>query len=108
MLHVLFVNTQDVLRADVSVHVSLARALDRSEVRVSVATNVFESPGESARAAFESIPDITILPLNLGRPVSTQRGLTRALALLDNLRGVLTLLGLARWCRRERVDIVHV
>ncbi|MBV9172337.1 MAG: glycosyltransferase family 4 protein [Chloroflexi bacterium] len=107
-IHALFLNTQDTLRADLSVHVSLARALDRQAVRVSVATNAFESPGDSAQAAFGAIRDLTLLRVALGRPVSTQRGLKRAFALLVNLEAGPTLLRLAVWCRRQHVDVVHV
>jgi glycosyltransferase involved in cell wall biosynthesis len=107
-LHVLFLNTQSVLRADVSVHASLARALDRRAVRVSAATNVYELPGDSARQAFESIPELTLLPLDLGRPMSVQRGLGRAQAILFNIRAIKTLVSIAAWCRKQRVDIVHV
>jgi glycosyltransferase involved in cell wall biosynthesis len=108
-LHVLFLNTQPSVRADVSVHVSLAGALDRQATRVSVATSLFETPGgESARVAFGQIPDLTLLPLDLGRPYSTERGLGRLTSALGNARGATTLLSLARWCRRERVAIVHV
>ena len=108
MLHVLFLNTQDNLRADVSVHVSLARALDRDAIRVSTATSVFEGPGESARAAFGQIGGMTLLPLNLGRPISQQSGIRRALAMVHNVRAAQSLVSLAAWCRKERVDVVHV
>jgi glycosyltransferase involved in cell wall biosynthesis len=107
-LHVLFLNTQDTLRADVSVHVSLARALDRKTVRVSVATNRYEAEGDSARSAFESIDNLTLLQLDLGRPVTWKRGVTRWLALLHNLRACAALLSLARWCRAQSVDVIHV
>jgi glycosyltransferase involved in cell wall biosynthesis len=74
-----------------------------------VATSTYETPGDSARDAFESIPDITLLALDLGRPLSTERGaVAKALAMLHNLRGVSSLLSLTLWCRRQRVDVVHV
>jgi glycosyltransferase involved in cell wall biosynthesis len=107
-IHVLILNTQASLRADVSVHVSLARALDRRHVRVSVATNRFEAPGASARAAFAAIPDLRLSSLDLGRPVSSQRGIARWKAILNNLRSATTLVPLAQWCRRHGVNIVHV
>ncbi len=96
--------------ADAAVHVSLARTLDRRQVRVSAATSAHEeSPSGSARAAFAAIPDLTLLPLDLGRPMGEQQGTRRrAAALLDNARGAASLVPLARWCRAQRVDVVHV
>jgi glycosyltransferase involved in cell wall biosynthesis len=95
--------------ADAAVHVSLARTLDRRYVRVSAATSVDEeAPERSARAAFGGVPDLTLLPLELGRPLGEQRGVKRAAALLDNVRGAGSLIPLARWCRAQGVDVVHV
>jgi glycosyltransferase involved in cell wall biosynthesis len=105
---VLFLNTQDSLRADVSVHVSLAQALDRSSVRVSVATSKYESEGDSALKAFASIPDITLMSLDLGRPLFLKRGIRKVLAAMRNVRAVATLLRLAAWCRQQDVNVVHV
>ncbi|MBV9357803.1 MAG: glycosyltransferase family 4 protein, partial [Chloroflexi bacterium] len=51
---------------------------------------------------------LTLLPLELGRPLGQQQGLRRGAAVLDNARGVASLVRLARWCRAQRVDIVHV
>src|SRR5690348_1196872 len=106
-VHVLFLNTQDGLRADVSVHVSLARAFDRRQVRVSVATSTYETPGDSARAAFEFIADTSTLPLDLGRPIASRRGWRKLSAALHNLRGLVSLARLAIWSRRNRVDLIH-
>jgi glycosyltransferase involved in cell wall biosynthesis len=107
-IRVLFLNTRDAFGADVAVHAQLARALDRGRVRVWAATSTYAQPGLSARAVFEAIPELTVLPLALGRPVSGQRGAARAQALLYNAEGAASLLRLGVRCRRERVDIVHV
>jgi glycosyltransferase involved in cell wall biosynthesis len=106
--HVLFLNAQDALGADIAVHLMLARTLDRSQVRVSAATSLREAPGVSARSTFESIEDLTLLTLDLGRPIGRHRGLARALPVLHNLRGMFSLVGLARWCRSHDVDVIHV
>jgi glycosyltransferase involved in cell wall biosynthesis len=106
--HVLFLNAQDGLGADVAVHLSLARTLDRRKVRVSAATSLREKPGASARRTLEAIPDLTLLTLDLGRPIGQSHGLGRATAVLHNLRGLASLVGLARWCRANRVDVIHV
>lgn len=107
-LRVLFLNTRDSLGADVAVHVALARALDRVQTRVWAATSTYEAPGASARAALESIPALTVLPLDLGRPLAGQRGAARIAALLRNGRGAASLVHLAWLCRRERIDVIHV
>ena len=107
-LHVLFLNAADSLGADVAVHVSLARTLDRSKVRVSAATNLRESAGASPMAAFSAIPDMTVLPLDLGQPLGSRHGLGLAKAMLYNARGAATLVRLAAWCRQNRVDLIHV
>jgi glycosyltransferase involved in cell wall biosynthesis len=106
--HVLFLNAQDALGADIAVHLMLARTLDRRQVRVSAATSLREAPGVSARKTFESIEDLTLLTLDLGQPIGRHHGLARALPVLRNLRGMLSLVGLARWCRTHDVDVIHV
>jgi glycosyltransferase involved in cell wall biosynthesis len=107
--HILFLNAAEGLGADVAVHAMLARTLDRAAVRVSAATNVWESsPGISARQTFSAIPDLTVLPLDLGKPLGPRRGLARAQALASNARGGLALTRLAMWCRQNQVDLVHV
>jgi glycosyltransferase involved in cell wall biosynthesis len=108
MVHVLMLNTRDALQADVSVHVSLARALDRRRVRVSVATSAYEAAGESARAAFASIPYLRLMTCDLGRPLSSARGAGRVAAAARIVRAMVVLVSLAGWCRRNCVDIVHV
>lgn len=107
-VRVLFLNTRDSLGADVAVHLSLARAIDRAQARVWAATSTYEVPGATTRAALESIPDLMVLPLDIGRPLSGQRGLARLLALLRNLRAAPSLVQLARFCHRERIDVIHV
>jgi glycosyltransferase involved in cell wall biosynthesis len=108
LLHVLFLNTRDGLGADVSVHISLARTLGGQGTRVSVATSAYEAPGDSARAAFASIPGLPLMTLELGRPLSGARRLGRIAAAARNVRGAATLVPLGWWCRHHRVDVIHV
>jgi len=91
-----------------SLFTSRSRALDRRQIRVSAATSLREKPGASAPRTLEAIPDLTLLTLNLGRPIGQFRGLARAAAVVHNLRGMASLVGLARWCRANRVDEIHV
>ena len=107
-VRVLFLNTRDRLGADVAVHVMLARALDRTAVDVWAATSTYEAPGASTHAQLERIPDLRLLPIELGQPLSNRHGVARALALARNMQGIFSLAQLAWLCRRERVDIIHV
>jgi len=87
----------------------MSRKLDRTQVRVSPATSQRTPPGRaSARTAFESIPDLTLPPLELGRSIGRERGFRKVLAVLDNVRGGANLISLAWWCRNNAVDVVHV
>jgi glycosyltransferase involved in cell wall biosynthesis len=106
--HILFLNAQDGLGADVAVHLMLAKTLDRHKLRISAATSVREQPGVSVRKTLEAIPDLSLLTLDLGRPIGRHRGLARAMALLANLRGTASLVRLARWCSDNDVDVIHV
>lgn len=107
-VRVLFLNTRESLGADVAVHLLLARHLDRREVQVWAATSTHEAPGASARAALEDIADLRLIPLDLRRPLSGQRGLRKALATAGTLRGVIGLGRLAWLCRRAHVQVIHV
>jgi glycosyltransferase involved in cell wall biosynthesis len=106
--HVLFLNAQDDLGADVAVHLMIARSLDRRQVRVSFATSVLEVEGASVRKELESIDDLEVLPLLLGRPIGKYGGVGRLISIMHNVRGVTSLLSLARWCRANQVDLIHV
>lgn len=107
-IHVLFLSAHGGMGADAAVHVSLAHSLDRREVRVSAATSLREAPGASPSAAFGAVADLTLLPLELGRTFGTQRGFGRAMAMLHNVRGLASLVWLAGWCRKNKVDVIHV
>jgi glycosyltransferase involved in cell wall biosynthesis len=107
-LYMLFLNTRDSLGADVSVHLALARALDRRQARIAFATSSYEAPGASTRAALSAIPDLAVLPLDLGRPLSGQGGVKYVAALLRNLRDSTSLVRLAWICRRQHIDVIHV
>jgi glycosyltransferase involved in cell wall biosynthesis len=104
-LHVLFLNANAGLGADSAVHLSLARTLDRSKVRVSAATSRADT---AAGDAFAHVPNITHLSLDLGRQIGQGHGLARATAFVDNLAAAGSLRSLANWCRANQVDLVHV
>ena len=107
-LHVLFLNTRDATMVDFTVLLSLARTVDREQVRVSVATNALEPGEESARAAFESVANLHVTTAHLGRPLTGTQRPSRVLALAANGRALASVARLALWCRQQGVDIVHV
>ena len=104
----LFLNTRDSLGADVSVHLSLARALDRTQARISAATSIYEDMAHPRVRRWNLFPILTVLPLDLGRPLSGQRGTARVVALLHNVRGSASLVRLAWICRRLHIEVIHV
>lgn len=107
-IRVLFLHTQASLGADVAVHMMLARALDRHDVRLWAATSAFEYPGASARAAWERIPGLSVRSLNLGRPAAFEpTRLRRMLAQARSLQAMSGLGRLAAFCRQERIDLIH-
>jgi glycosyltransferase involved in cell wall biosynthesis len=67
-----------------------------------------ELPGVSVHAALAAIDDLELQTLDLGRPIGRHHGLARIRPVLDNLRGMSSLVRLALWCRSNGVDIVHV
>jgi glycosyltransferase involved in cell wall biosynthesis len=107
-IHVLFLNAHGGVGADTDVHLSLARWLDRRHVRVSAAVSAHEPAGASAREAFDRVPDVRVLALDLGRTLGQSGGGARVRAVLRNVTGMSSLIRLAGWCRTEGVDIVHV
>jgi glycosyltransferase involved in cell wall biosynthesis len=107
-IRVLFLNTRDTLGADVAVHITVARAIDKTQAQVWAATGLHETGPDSARAEFAAIQELTVLPLELGRPIWGERGTGRLVAMLANLQGVANLVSLAIRCRREDIDIIHV
>ncbi len=106
-IKVLFLNTRNSLGADVAVHLSLITNLDRTQVKVWAATGLYEAPGASTLAYLRSLPDLNLLPLELGRPLGQNlSGRLKSLAL--NGVGMINLARLAWLCRRNKIEIIHV
>jgi glycosyltransferase involved in cell wall biosynthesis len=107
-VHTLFLSAAGGTGADTAVHLSLARAFDRTRVRVSAAASRDEPPGRSAAELFAAIPDVTLHRLDLGSRVGHRQGVARVGAAVGNLRALESLARLARWCRANAVDVIHV
>src|SRR5579859_1663538 len=107
-IRVLFLNTRDTLGADVAVHITLARAFDKTLVQVWAATGFHETGVDSAQAEFKAIQDLTVFSLDLGRPMWGEHRTGRLMAVVANIRGAANLVSLAFRCRRENIDVIHV
>lgn len=64
--------------------------------------------GISVSDAFASVPDTTFVPVPLGGPFGGLPRTMQARAVLGNARAVGGVWRLARLCRRQRIDVVHV
>jgi glycosyltransferase involved in cell wall biosynthesis len=108
-VRVLFLNSRDSLGADVAVHLSLIRSLDRAEADVSVCTSRYEAPhGTSVRRELSAVRGLDVRTIDLGRPLSNTRGVARFVAAAANSLLVMSVIRLGWACRRRRVEIVHV
>ena len=102
---VLFINSADRIGADTAMHLLLLRSLPRERFQLYAASQ----PGSPAPAYDElrSIPDVTIRPTYFG-PTLWQQSKLQKLASARNLVPMATsLLGLAAYIRRERIEIIH-
>ncbi len=109
-LRVLFLQSQTFFGADTAVHAMLMRHFDRNETEVHVACNQerLDDPLTSARDQIERIPDLHILPTDFG-PSTNDTAILEKLKRVAS-RGVavpLTLLKLAGYIRRHRIDVIH-
>ena len=108
-VRLLIMQSQDYFGPDSRIQAELAAELDPAVVEVHVAVNAGSKRKASATlAAFESIPGIHLRPTRFGptRTSNTRLGVLRD-ALVEGPAAVVSLLGLVRYCRRHRIEIVH-
>jgi glycosyltransferase involved in cell wall biosynthesis len=106
---VLFMQSQEFFGADSQIHASIMRHLPRDRFDVHCA--VVRDRGDGAvasRLAVERINDVRVRPIEFG---PTLDGATRPQVVRDALRhgprAAISMLGLARYVRRNRIRIVH-
>jgi glycosyltransferase involved in cell wall biosynthesis len=108
---VLFVNTAtaEPLGADTWVHVEIIRQLDRSTHEVIAACATGPSAAATPTyAALTEIPDLEIVPVDLGPELSGVHGLrARVRVLLATLPAIPSVVRLAWLVRRRRVLVLH-
>jgi glycosyltransferase involved in cell wall biosynthesis len=104
-INVLFMQTQAYFGPDAQVHRLVMEQLDPERVTVHVACNA--APGSAALVALAGTPNIRLRPTNFG-PTSGKASLPGfARAALRSILGALDLIRLARYARRNRIQIVH-
>ncbi len=106
---VLFLQSQSFLGADSTLHAQLMQHLDRTQTSVHVAltTEPAGNPKASAAAAIERIPDLHVRPTYFGPSI---HGASRAERLKRGLAGarlVPSLIQLAAYIKRHRIQIIH-
>lgn len=106
-LKVLFLNTQANKGADVAVHISIAKYLDRSQIEVWAATGFYETSIDSTRAEFRVIPNLHLVELEFGRPLRSIKGWSLIAAFFYNLVALTSLVRLVWLCRSQKITILH-
>jgi glycosyltransferase involved in cell wall biosynthesis len=104
---VLFVQTQSWFGADSQIHASIAEHLDQSRFRVIVACNDGASQGSPALREFQRLDHVEVRPTDFGPSRADSRGLRLLVEMARRLPFVWGLVRLARFARKNGVDIVH-
>jgi glycosyltransferase involved in cell wall biosynthesis len=108
-VRVMFLQSQEYFGADSALHALLMRHFDRAEVQPYVALTMADPdpPYTPSRVYFEDIPDLRVRPTDFG-PSIYYRSLGGRLALAAAVPRVAdTLLALAAYIRRERIQVLH-
>lgn len=109
-VRVLFVNAKQrgALAADTWVHAEIMRQIDHSRVDVHAACvpGPADDPTPTFRVLSE-IPDITILPVNLGREFTGESRSSKVIGLLSLFPAVFSLCRLLWYVWRERIEVIH-
>lgn len=108
-VRVLFVNTRSQIGADVAVHITLMQNFPSDQVEVHLVTNRNASDLAAMQAALAHLPHVRVLVADLGVEMSSGRGgkIGRLLSGLQNAGSALSLLRLAWYIRRHRIDVLH-
>jgi glycosyltransferase involved in cell wall biosynthesis len=109
-LRVLFIHTatRPPLGADTWIHSLIIRHLDRTEheVHVACAIGTPDAPTPTFKA-LQDIPELSIKPVNLGSELFNKSLAERGRAVLETAPALLSVVELARYIRKHRIDIVH-
>jgi glycosyltransferase involved in cell wall biosynthesis len=109
-VRVLFLHsaTRPPLGADTWIHTLIMRHLDRSthEVHVACSPGPADAPTPTF-AAVRGIPDLTILPVNLGPELFAKSAFARARAAFETAPAFWNVAALARYVRKHRIGVIH-
>ncbi len=108
-LGVLFLQSQAFFGADSAIHAQLMRHLDRRVVNVHCACTTEHATDRrmSALSRIAQIPDLHVRPTDFGPSVYGRPLRSRIGGGAHALRATAGAIGLVRYGRRERIDIVH-
>lgn len=108
-LRVLFVNTRSRIGADVAVHLTLIQNFSADEVEVHLVTNRSAVDVEKMRALMAHLPHVRLQIADLGHEISSERlsRVGKTLSGLKNLGAIISVLRLAGYVRRHRIDVLH-
>jgi glycosyltransferase involved in cell wall biosynthesis len=109
-LRVLFLHsaTRPPLGADTWVHAQIIGALDRTrhEIHVACATGTVDAPTPTYEV-MRKVPETNIRPVDLGRELVPSGVVGKARDLVATVPALFELLRLAKYVRRNRIDVIH-
>ena len=105
----MFMQSQQYFGADSGIQALMLRHFDRSIVRphVALTTTEFEDPDLASARRFRAIPNLTIRPTYFGPTMFDLPKHTKLLRLPLMAPVPFSLLGLARYVRRNRIQVIH-
>jgi glycosyltransferase involved in cell wall biosynthesis len=108
-VRVMFMQSQEYFGADSGIQALMLRHFDRSVVQPAVAltTTTFEDPDLDSGRRFRAIPNLRVRPTYFGPTLFERTGVDRLLHLSGLAPMPLSLLGLARYVRRNRIQVIH-
>ncbi len=106
---VLFINTRSALGADVAVHLTLIQNFNTSKIDVHIATNSNSIDLDSTIDQLKSVEKLKITVCDLGHELSGGSGgkAGKMLSAAKNIGAVVSLVRLAWYIRKNKIDILH-
>jgi glycosyltransferase involved in cell wall biosynthesis len=105
----MFMQSQEYFGADSGIQALLLRHFDRHDVKPAVAltTTTFEDPDLDSGRRFRAIPHLRVRPTYFGPTLFERTGVDRLLHLPELAPVPLSLLGLARFVKRNGIQVIH-
>jgi glycosyltransferase involved in cell wall biosynthesis len=107
-IHVLFLHSQKWFGADSAIHGHLMRYLDRDRFVVHLACSRGDGSGVApSLARFQEIPDVRLRPTHFAPGFRQRSAAVLARGILAATTFPFDLLGLVRYVRRHRIQVIH-